>query len=91
MNGHTEMPAIGISTEAGYDMMHGILKGWTCRVWLTSTPVILVGEWIGEAWVDGVDGDEIESTELRCWNKAKGDYTDTVFVATDDIRRVEIM
>jgi hypothetical protein len=85
------MPAISISTEAGYDMMHGILRGWTCRVWLASSPVILVAEWIGEAWVDGVDSEEIESTELRCWNAKRGEYVDTVFVPTDDIRRVEIM
>jgi len=91
MNGHTEMPAIGISTEAGYDMMHGILSGWTCRVWLVSSPVILVAHWVGEAWVPGPDNTEIESTELRCWNVKRNEYVDTVFVATDDIRRVEIM
>jgi hypothetical protein len=87
------MPAISISTEAGYDMMHGILTGWACRVWLVSSPVILVAEWIGEAWVPNPDGvgEEIESTELKCWNAKRGEYVDTVFVPTDDIRRVEIM
>jgi hypothetical protein len=84
VNGHTEIPTVHISPEATYSMLHQILTGWTCRIWLTSTPVILVAEWMGE-------GDSGDQVFLKVWDTESQDYRNRIHIPIDDVRRVEIM
>lgn len=85
MNGHTEIPPITINPEASYDMMHGILSGYACRVWLTDG-VILTAEWVGDSPISP----DVEGTALCVWNTKTDDYDIEVVVPTDNIRKVEI-
>jgi hypothetical protein len=100
VNGHTEMPTVTFGENCAYDVLDSILNsfsrntswkhegvgyGWAARIWLKQG-VIVTALWGSTSYVDGDD-----QTTLLAWSEEARDYCNPITVATDDIRKVEIL
>lgn len=94
MNGDTEMPIVSFGEGCTYDMLDTMLNGqegekygFAVRVWMRQE-AILTCLWGTTTAAERGDRDE---TSLLCWSEKDRRYAKEIRVATDDVRRIEIL